>query len=251
MRHSGDAWDRAVDDIRLAERPTLAQQAASCRFCSPRRRPICRSRWRRSMKRIVSTIALAAAMAVAATAALGPDAQHHQAARLRQLRRQGPGGLRPARRAGQLDRPRRRLLPRARGRDLQRSDQGQVLAAHRQGPLHRAAVRRHRRAVAQHDLDALARHLARPELHRRQLLRRPGLHRAQGPEGELGARAHRRLGLHPDRHDHRTQPRRLFPRQQDEAKTVTFATADEAVKAYDAGRCDAFTTDVPASTASA
>ena len=26
-------------------------------------------------------------------------------------------------------------------------------------------------------------------------------------------------------------------------KTVTFATADEAVKAYDAGRCDAFTTD--------
>ncbi len=26
-------------------------------------------------------------------------------------------------------------------------------------------------------------------------------------------------------------------------KTVTFATADEAVKAYDAGRCDAYTTD--------
>ena len=26
-------------------------------------------------------------------------------------------------------------------------------------------------------------------------------------------------------------------------KTVTFASADETVKAYDAGRCDAFTTD--------
>jgi general L-amino acid transport system substrate-binding protein len=29
-------------------------------------------------------------------------------------------------------------------------------------------------------------------------------------------------------------------------KTVTFATADEAVKAYDAGRCDAYTTDASA-----
>ena len=29
-------------------------------------------------------------------------------------------------------------------------------------------------------------------------------------------------------------------------KTVTFATSDEAVKAYDAGRCDAYTTDASA-----
>ena len=28
-----------------------------------------------------------------------------------------------------------------------------------------------------------------------------------------------------------------------QAKTVTFATANEAIKAYDAGRCDAYTTD--------
>src|SRR5437016_4720056 len=28
-------------------------------------------------------------------------------------------------------------------------------------------------------------------------------------------------------------------------KTVTFASADEAIKAYDSGRCDAFTTDAP------
>ena len=32
-------------------------------------------------------------------------------------------------------------------------------------------------------------------------------------------------------------------------KTVTFATADEAVKAYDTGRCDSYTTDSPASMA--
>ena len=30
-------------------------------------------------------------------------------------------------------------------------------------------------------------------------------------------------------------------------KTVTFATANEAVKAYDAGRCDAYTTDASGS----
>ena len=34
--------------------------------------------------------------------------------------------------------------------------------------------------VAQHHLDLVARQLARPQLHRRQLLRRPGLHGAQG-----------------------------------------------------------------------
>ena len=38
------------------------------------------------------------------------------------------------------------------------ADQGEVLAALRQGPLHRAAVGRDRRAVAQLDLDAVARH---------------------------------------------------------------------------------------------
>ena len=63
--------------------------------------------------------------------------------------------------------------------------------------------------VAQHHLDLVARHLARPELHRRQLLRRPGLHGAQDAEGEFGARAERRLGLRAAGHDHRAQPRRL------------------------------------------
>src|SRR5256885_4528146 len=34
-----------------------------------------------------------------------------------------------------------------------------------------------------------------------------------------------------------------FPAHKMKLKTVTFATADEAIKAYDAGRCDAYTTD--------
>ena len=43
--------------------------------------------------------------------------------------------------------------------------------------------------VAQHHLDLVARHFAGPELHRRRLLRRPGLHGAQGAQSEFGARA--------------------------------------------------------------
>jgi general L-amino acid transport system substrate-binding protein len=56
------------------------------------------------------------------------------------------------------------------------AEQGQVCAAERAAALHRAAVRRDRRAVAQHHLDADARRVAGPALHRRHLLRRPGLH---------------------------------------------------------------------------
>ena len=90
----------------------------------------------------------------------------------------GVAGFAPAGRQGQVDRPRRRRLPRRRRGDLRRRREGQVRAAHRAAALHRAAVGRGRRPVAQHDLDADARHRARPRLHRRQLLRRPGLHGA-------------------------------------------------------------------------
>ena len=44
------------------------------------------------------------------------------------------------------------------------------VAAVREGSFHRPAVGRSRRAGAQHHLDLVARHLARPELRRRQLL---------------------------------------------------------------------------------
>ena len=82
----------------------------------------------------------------------------------------GPCRLRRAGRAGQLDRPRRRLLPRHRGGDLQRSDQGPLHPALGQGPLHGAAVGRGRRARPQLDLDDVARHPARPRLPGHQLL---------------------------------------------------------------------------------
>ena len=56
------------------------------------------------------------------------------------------------------------------------------------------------------------------QFHRRQLLRRPGLHGAQGAQGQFGARAQRRLDLHADRHHDRAQSRRLFPLQQHEIR---------------------------------
>ena len=112
--------------------------------------------------------------------------------------------------------PRRRPVPRRRRRHVRRRDQGQVHAAQRQGALHRAAVGRDRRPVAQHDLDQLARQRARPRFRRRQLLRRPGLHGAEVAGRRQRAGARRRLGLRADRHHHRAQPRRLLPRQQHE-----------------------------------
>ena len=67
--------------------------------------------------------------------------------------------------------------------------------------------------VAQLHLDLQPRR--RPEVHlrRRQLLRRPGLHGVEGPRRHLGQGARRRHRLHPDRHHHRAQPRRLLQGQ--------------------------------------
>jgi general L-amino acid transport system substrate-binding protein len=45
-----------------------------------------------------------------------------------------------------------------------------------------------------------------------------GLHRPQVAQGQLGARARRRYRLRRAGDDDRAQPRRLFPRQQDEAQ---------------------------------
>ena len=85
---------------------------------------------------------------------------------------------------------------------------------HRRDPLHRAGLRRDRRAGPQLHLDLQPRR--RPEVHlrRRQLLRRPGLHGVEGPRRHLGQGARRRHGLHPDRHHHRAQPRRLLQDEQ-------------------------------------
>ena len=66
----------------------------------------------------------------------------------------GTAGILQSRRQGQLDRLRRRFLPCDRGGGLERCHQGQVHAALRQGSVRAAQDRRHRRAVAQHHLDA-------------------------------------------------------------------------------------------------
>jgi general L-amino acid transport system substrate-binding protein len=48
-------------------------------------------------------------------------------------------------------------------------------------------------------------------------------------------RTRRRLGVHPDRHHHRTEPRRLLPFQQHGIQVVAFENNDEVIAAYDAG----------------
>ena len=90
----------------------------------------------------------------------------------------------------------------------------------------------------------VARHLARPQLHRRQLLRRPGLHGAQDARSVNSALELNDASVCVQQGT--TTELNLadyFRANKMKLKTVTFATADEAIKAYDAGRCDAYTTD--------
>ena len=172
------------------------------------------------MKPILKGI-LAGAAALIATAGVrqrpNQDARHRQEPRQPELRRQRrPRRLQPARRQGQLDRPRRRLLQGDRRGGPRRRHQGQVRADHGEGALHRPAVGRDRRADPQHHLDHRTRQLARPHLRRRQLLRRPGLHGERLAGRQDGQGAQRRHRLRADRHHHRAQPRRLLQGQQDD-----------------------------------
>ena len=139
----------------------------------------------------------------------------HQGPRHAGVRRQHrPGRLLRGRQPGQVDRPGRRLLPRAGRRHPGRRQQGALLAADGAAALHRAAVGRGRRAVAQHHLDADARRLAGHALRRRHLLRRPGLHGAEEPEREERQGAEGRHRVRAVRHHHRAEPDRLLARQQ-------------------------------------
>ena len=151
---------------------------------------------------------------------VGPDAQYHQVARHAQLRRQTGSSPDSACRTRRATGPASTSTTAARIAAAIFNDPTKVkfvalTAKDRFTALQSGEVDV---LVAQHHLDLLARHLARPELHRRQLLRRPGLHGAQGAEGEFGARAQRRRGLRAAGHHHRAQSRGLFPRQQDEAQ---------------------------------
>ena len=138
-----------------------------------------------------------------------------QGSRLAQLRRlDGPHGLLRAERRRRVAGLRRGAVPRGgRGR-ARRPAGGDLRAALAQDALHRAVVGRGRRAVAQHHLDLPARQRAQVRVRRRQLLRRPGLHGPEGAGRHLRQGSRRRHGLHPDRHHHRAQPRRLLPLQQ-------------------------------------
>ncbi len=143
-------------------------------------------------------------VAVGNASKCGRDACGGQGARSAHLRRKRhAGGLWHARSARQLDRLRCRFLPRLGGGDFQRSGQGEIRAVDRQGSLHRPAIGRSGRALAQHDVDVVARHFARARFSRGDLLRRPGFYGAQSSEGEFGAGTRWRHDLRPAGHHHR------------------------------------------------
>jgi general L-amino acid transport system substrate-binding protein len=98
-------------------------------------------------------------------------------------------------------------------------------------------------SVAQHDVDDQPRYRARLQLPSDHLLRRSGLHGSQEPEREVGSGTVRRRNLRTVRHDDRTQPRRLLQGQQSAVQSGGFRKAEEVNAAYDAGRCDVYTTD--------
>src|SRR5262249_33728750 len=152
-------------------------------------------------------------------------------------------GIFQSRRQGQLDRLRCRLLPCARRGDLERSDQGQVHAALGQGSVRAAQDRGYRRVVAQHDLDPRARRLLW-QLRGRDLLRWARVHVRKSLKVnsalELnGASVCTQTGTTTE-----LNLADYFRSNNMKYEVIAFGTADETVKAYEAGRCDVFTTDV-------
>ena len=153
------------------------------------------------------------------------------------------GRLRPARSAGQLDGIRRRFLPRHCGGDFQRSDQGQVRAADSRQPLHRAAIRR---------VDVLSRNTTWTMSRDTTLgidFAAVNYYDGQGFMVRKSLKVNSALELNDASvcvQQGTTTELNLadyFRANHMSLKTVTFATADEAVKAYDTSRCDSYTTD--------
>ena len=151
---------------------------------------------------------------------LGTDPQHRQAARLAGVRRQpGPAGLLQSRRPRQLDRSRRRPLPRASRR---RSSTTPPRSSSRRSPPRTASPRCSRarstccRATRPGRCSrdtSLGLNFAAVNYYDGQ-----GFMVRKALEDQFGARAQRRVGVHADRNHHGAQPRRLFPRQQDEVR---------------------------------
>ena len=97
---------------------------------------------------------------------------------------------------------------------------------------------------AQHHLDVCARYRAGPELRRHQLLRRPGLH---GEEGGQASNRPRNSAAPPSASRPAPRPSSTSPTSSAPTSCSTSRSCsrrlDEALKAYQADRCDAYTTD--------
>ena len=173
------------------------------------------------LHKFIAATALSGAVGVRRTAGLGrPDLRRGQGQGLRAVRGQHrAGGLLHGRQPGQVDRARRRSLQGDRGGDVRRCREVEVHADHGAAALRRPAVGRGRRHHAQRHADPAARHLARLQHRRRQLLRRPGLPGAGQEQHQERQGAERRHDLRAARHDHRAQPRRLLPQGEDDASS--------------------------------
>jgi hypothetical protein len=148
---------------------------------------------------ILSLSAISVAHAGTALDAIKKNGYH-------QMRRQRrPARFLLRRRKRQLQRHRCGRVPRRRRCGVRRFHQAQVHPADRQGASDRPAIRRDRRAVAQHHLDLQPRFGPGSEFRRSHLLRRPGLSGQQETGRQERQEIGRRYGLRPGRHHHRTQ----------------------------------------------
>ena len=166
--------------------------------------------------RATAALAIGVGFGLVGPAQAGPTLDKVKAGRQHQLRRADRHpGLCAARQPGQMERLRRRCLPRAVGRDLRRSGQGQIRAADRAAAFHRAAIGRGRLLsnnttwTLQRDTE-LGLNFAPVVFYDGQGFMVPK---------KLGVKSAKELNgatiCVAARHHDRTQPRRLFPRQQD------------------------------------
>ena len=127
--------------------------------------------------------------------------------------------------------------------DLQRSEQGQIPADQRQGPSHDPGFGRDRRPDPQHHLDPVARQTAGMFFTGINFYDGQGFMVRKKLGIDSALKLNSSLGLSATGDDHRTQSRRLFPRQQHEAGSGGVRDRRPGEKAYNSGRCDAYTTD--------
>ena len=150
--------------------------------------------------------------------------------------------LRHAGQPGRVSRPRQRSLPRL----------AAAMFGDPTGPLPRrrparrgcrAAIRPDRRADPHHDLVAGARHRQRAELHRGDLLRRPGLPGAQALRRDSGPRSWTAPRSASRRQHQRAEPGGLGRAPTRSLPPRGLRAERRGTARLRAGRCDAYTTD--------